>query len=577
MGKQKGEAEFDISGIVNFLKENWNWLILVAILVLAFNLRLYHADYPVVGYHNWKEAHYLTEARNYAEDGFFKYGLFVPANDFPHLGYTENDMNTHPEGAHPDTFPTISIIIGFFFKIFGPSLKVARLVNIFFMLGAIFFLYLVMKKLFKREDLALVTTLIAAINPLFVFFGRQVQLINPALFFMISSVYFFLLWREQPKMKYIILFALLLSLSILTKYSFAVIALPMLAIFPYERIFNKKNFMKFLKQYVVGVALLMLTPLWWIYTKILSSRLNAPAADVQIRFGTTFTSQFWDILKSYAADNYGMAQKILWLENVQIGLIFALLGLLLMVFFFFKNKDHVGYRFVMAYLGASILWFFVMSYKLSGHNYHQYPIAPLIVILISYFFVVVAANVKKMVNVKYVNIIVFLAIISAFFFPLYSASIQAKDRMFDTQFPGLDVAGEYIKTNSLPNSRMLFPSHQSYGVLWHSDRKGYPAMPSTSEEIEFAINEKNVEWIFIYQWGMSIMNEPSWEYISNNFELKQIAFEQVQGQNQPIYFLLRHGGTFNISNLNNMLANKQPTQRSYELTRGTRTLYYINI
>ncbi len=566
MVKEKGGVHFDVPGILNFIKENRNWLILIAILILAFNLRIYHVGYPAVGYHNWKEVHYLSEARNYANEGFFKYGFFIPASDFPHLGYEENDINTQIDGAHTDTFPTISIIVGFFFKIFGPSLKLARMINIFFMLGAIFFLYLVIKKLFKREDLALVTALIAAINPLFVFFGRQVQLINPALFFMIASVYFFLLWREEPKMNYIVLFTLSLSLSILTKYSFAVIALPMLAIFPYKRVFKFENFRKFLKQYVVGVALLMLTPLWIIYTKIAAVRLNALAADVQVELGTTFTSEFWRILKSYANDNYTI-----------LGLVFAGFGLALMIYFFLKDRKNLGYRFVLSYALASVLWFFIMSFKLSGHNYHQYPVAPLIIILISYLFVVVAANIRKLVNIKYVNIIVFFAVLAVFFFPLYSDSIDAKNRMFDTQFIGLDVAGEYIKMNSQPDSRMIFPSHQSYGVLWHSERKGYPSIPKEPDAIEFAVNEKGVEWIFVYQWGMSVMNEPSWDYISSNFELKQVAFEQVQGQNQPVYFLLKHGGSFNISNLNNLIANKQPQTRDYELTVGTRRLYYVNV
>ena len=132
---------------------------------------------------------------------------------------------------------------------------------------------------------------------------------------------------------------------------------------------------------------------------------------------------------------------------------------------------------------------------------------------------------------------------------------------------------EYIKINSQPDSRMIFPSHQSYGVLWHSERKGYPAIPTKAEAIEFAVNEKGVEWIFVYQWGMNVFNEPSWEYIQNNFELKQVAFEQVQGQNQPVYFLLRYGGSFNLSNLNNLiLTNLFPTVTVYCLlfSVGTR-------
>ncbi len=563
---KKEDSEFDITGFSNFLKQNWNWLVLVAIIILGFNLRIYHIDYPVVGYHNWKEVHYLTEARNFAQDGFFKYGFFIPANDYPHLGYEETDINTHLDGAHTDTFPTTPIIVGVLFRIFGPSLKLARLVSVFSMLGVIFFFYLIMKKLFKREDIALTTALIASINPLYVFFGRQVQLINHSLFFMMASIYFFLIWREDPKMKYMVIFTLSLSLSILTKYSFAVMALPMLAIFPFDRVFNLKKFKKFLKQYIIGILFLLLTPLWILYTRIMAVRLNSVAADVVVKFGTTFTQQFWEILKSYANDNYTI-----------LGLIFALVGLIIMLYFFFRDKDHVGYRFVLSYFVASIIWFFVMSYKLSGHNYHQYPVAPLIIILISYLFVVVATNVKKIVNIKYINMVIFFAVMVAFFFPLYSHSVDAKNRMFDTQFIGLDVAGEYIKLNSQPESRMLFPSHQSYGVLWHSERKGYPAMPDKPEAIEFAINERNVEWIFVYQWGMNIMEKPSWEYISNNFELKQIAFEQIHGQNQLVYMLLKKGGSFNVSNINEMISGKQPRTKDYRLTIGTRRLFYFNI
>ncbi|OYT40911.1 MAG: hypothetical protein B6U86_03365, partial [Candidatus Altiarchaeales archaeon ex4484_43] len=51
-------------------------LLLVFFVLLGLHLRSYHIDYPVVGYHNWKEVHYLTEARNFVRGGFFRYGFF---------------------------------------------------------------------------------------------------------------------------------------------------------------------------------------------------------------------------------------------------------------------------------------------------------------------------------------------------------------------------------------------------------------------------------------------------------------------------------------------------------------------
>jgi len=553
--KEDSKSEFDAKDILKFFKKNWNWIVLAIILIIGFNLRVYHLDYPVVGYHNWKEVHYLTEARNFAEDGFFKYGFFIPAHDYPHI---DQDLR----GAHTDTFPTVSVIVGFFFKIFGVKLAVARLVNIFLVLGAVFFLYLIMKKLFKREGLALTTALLASINPLFVFFGRQTQLINPALFFMIASVFFFLKWRESPKMKYMIMFTLFLSISILTKYSFALIGLPMLAIFPFGRVFKINKLKKYLKQYIAGVACLLLTPAWWLYTKLIGPRFNTAAADIQMNFSVIFQSTFWQTLKAYAADNYTL-----------IGLVFAVIGLILMIVFFIKDKKNLGYRFVLSYFVASIIWFIVMSWKLSGHNYHQYPIAPLVIILMAYSFIVIATNIQKIIKIKFLRYFIILGLFLIVLFP----SLAAKNRMFDTQFPGLDVAGEYIKQNSKHNERIFFPSGQSYGVIWHSERKG-DKLPYT-DLARFKDGEsKNMTWVFVYQWGMEVMNNPEvWNYIQEHYSLKQFAYYRADPNIQPVYFLLKKGGSFNMSNINEMLQNKQTYAKDYEYSMGTRTLFYVDI
>ena len=573
MGKQKevSNTGFDLILIKTFLKKNWNWIILAIILLIGLQLRTYHLNYPVVGYHNWKEVHYLTESRNFAEDGFFDYGFFIPAHDYPHL-----DENL--QGAHTDTFPTVSIIVGLFFKIFTVNVAVARMVNIFMVLGAVFFMYLIMKKLFKREDLALTTALLASINPLLVFFGRQTQLINPALFFMLGSVFFFIRWREEPKIKYMITFALFLSISILTKYSFILICLPIVALFPYERLFKIKKLKKYLKQYIVGAAFLLLTPAWMLYTKLIGPRFNTVAADIQMNFSVIFTSGFWQVLKSYAADNYGAFIR----PNgslFQIGLLFALLGLLLMIFFYFKDKKHLGYRFVLSYFIAAIIWFVVMSWKLSGHNYHQYPIAPLIIILMAYFFIVLATNLQKLVPIKIFREIIKYGVLLGLFLMILFPSLDAKNRMFDTQFPGLDVAGDYIKQHSTEDERIFFPSGQSYGVLWHADRQG-DKLPETDLERFKDGESKGMTWVFMYQWGMNVINNPDsaevWEYIQNNYELKQFAYYKTD-QIQPIYFLFEKGGSFNISSINDLLQNKPENYQDYELSKGrTIKLYYIN-
>ena len=101
MVRKTSKEKNEFKEIIIFLKKNWAFIILIAIFLFGLHLRSYHLDYPVIGYHNWKETHYLTEARNFADEGFFKHGIFVPEYDYPKPA-------RDPSGVHADTFPMIS-------------------------------------------------------------------------------------------------------------------------------------------------------------------------------------------------------------------------------------------------------------------------------------------------------------------------------------------------------------------------------------------------------------------------------------------------------------------------------------
>jgi len=216
--------------IIKYVKANPKiFITLLIILFIGLTLRAYHTDYPVIGYHNWKETHYLTEARNFANDGFLANGLFIPANDYPHP-YADSN------GVHADTFPTTSIITGLAFKIFGASLSVARYVQILFSLGIIAAMFLFVRQLVGRDDVALAAAAITAISPLFVFFSHNVQLMNPGLFFMLLGAYYYLKWIDDFTKRNANLTALFIALSILTKFTYVLILFPMLVIFPFDKL-----------------------------------------------------------------------------------------------------------------------------------------------------------------------------------------------------------------------------------------------------------------------------------------------------------------------------------------------------
>ncbi len=559
MAKRKSSekhVEINLTEIWNILKKNYPYFLLLLFVLLGYSLRIYHLDYPVIGYHNWKETHYLTEARNFARDGFFKHGFFIPEWDYPKL-------NQDQSGAHPDTFPLTSIMVSIFFTIFGYKLAIARLISVLFSVALIVVMYLVIKELYDREDLALVVAFLTAINPLFVFFGRQVQLINYAVFFMMLSLLFYLKWRKSFKSLHINLFVLFFIIGLITKYDHFIVLFPIVATFPYKKFFKdlKKNFVNYVPSFIFG----SLGPVWILYAKLYDPTFKV--GDLETSLKIIFNAEWFAILKNYIADNYSI-----------IGFWFAIIGFL---FILLLLKKGFGNVFIALFVAGGIIWTYILAPYLKGHSYHQYPIAPLIIILMGFAIITIANTVKSIIPDKKLSLIVKWLVIIGLAFLIYNPSMEAKDRQFNTQFYGLDIAGEYINQNSTPNERIFHSGHQSYGILWSADRKGIP-FPWNVTVIKELEDKYNYNWIFVYQWGIrQYINTPqykdAWEYLKHNYELKQLAFVRTSQGDVPFYFLFKRGGSFNESNINSLVQNKAVIKKTYELTTGNFDLYYINI
>ncbi len=561
--KKEHEEISDLKLIFQTTKKYAPWIILGIILIAGLWIRSYHLSYPVVGYHNWKETHYLTEARNFARHGFAYEGLFIPHWDYP-------GANDPASGVHGDTFPTGPIVTGLFFMFFGPSLAVARLVSIFFVLGGVLFAFFIVKRLFNRIDLALVTAAFMALNPLLVFFGRSgADVINAGFFFVLLGVYLYLRWIEKPSYVNLIGFSLSITLGLLSKYPNALIGIPMAAIFPWGRL-SKGGMKKYWKHFVIFLALFSLIFVWSAYSSYIAHKLGTLDVGAQVRlvdFGVLFSGEFWQVMKAFAADNYTLS-----------GLIFALIGAALFCVRGFKKRDG-GTKFMLAYLGGAVAWFVVMSFKLKGHSYHQYPLVFLISFMLAYLAVFAASSLARLlplVRLKkewYGIALKYLLLILAVFL-FFSGAQTAWNRQFNTQFIGLDIAGSYIREHSSPDETIFHPSHQSYGVLWHADRKGYRISKNVTQFQQLE-TERNAQWLFLYQWGLQFLEERElMEHVKQNYALAQFAYAQTPRGNMPVYILLRRGGTFNESQLDLFVGESRQQFKDYEFVGGTQRLFY---
>jgi hypothetical protein len=539
---------------------------LILILIFGFYLRFYHVDYPVVGYHNWKETKALTDARNFEKNGFFLDGIFIPRHDFV------DDISYPLTGEHAENLPVTPMIVAVFFKIFGDQLWVARMVDIILSILTIFFMYLFVKRLFKREDFALTAAALTAINPMYTFFSHNTDIINSAILFMVASGYFYVKWLQERKDRDLMITAALIMLAFITKQTHIILGIPMALTFPYKDYL--KDFRKNLKLTVTCAVItaVLFSYLFYLgYVSITVFKAPPTGLDESVtNFTTIFSPDFWNIIRSFVDDNFTL-----------LGMGFAFLGLITTFVLLITHWKNLGYRFTAGYFIGFLAWFFVLSYKLSGHAYHQYPIGPLVIILMTIFFVVAAANISSLAGsligggmkeyMKYIIIIIFIA-------ALFPPSLAARNRMFDTQFLGLNVAGEYIKANSQPWERIVHSSQQSYGVLWDADRSGFKP-PATLEDLK-KLESYNATWLFIYSWSMpNYVQKPDlWTYVQQNYALKQIGFLPI-GQNQihPLYryFLFKKGGTYNDSLLPEMLKTAKEGTYTYEMTSGKVVFHYI--
>jgi hypothetical protein len=494
-------------------------------------------------------------------------------------------MWTDPGGAHSDFFPTSSIAAALMFFLFGISLWAARLPVLIVSVLTIPVMYLIVRKLFKREDVALTTAALVAINPAFVFFSHNVDQMPFGLLFVLAAIWLFLLWKETDKKWQLLLACFFAALGVATKYTYGITLLPLLAIIPYRKLWEwRKEWQQKLPLALGCAVLLALAPLWWAYSSYIVAPMYGGGAQGSGAIKLASWSSFFDgfalqpILKSYFADNYTF-----------LGLLFAFVGLVLFLWMR-KRLPVAARRFTLAFIGSAILMFLIIPESITGHSYHQFPAFPIILMLIAYCFTVIAVTVHRFVKFPYVKGIVIALL---FFVPvpifsyaiqgmsshtLYFSSMQAANRQWDTQFYGLDVAGDYVKTHKQPGDRIMHSGHQAFGILWHGDIKGTRGLPNNMTWIHDAEDRLNATWMFIYNWDFNIFQDPSrWDYISGHYRPVQVAFIQQNNQPQLVYMLLRKGGNFSLDSLNGMLANKPVHTRTYELTGGTVPMQYVNL
>lgn len=189
---------------MSFVRQNKQKLLLVAIVILAAFLILFHLDRADMQH---DDAHYSLRAIGYLDEMDSKRQT-TPVRWFETIPWwSKLSFHDHP--------PLVFLIQHLFFNFFGVSVVVARLPAALAGIGSILLLYYLAKELYN-EKVALLATFLLVISTLQIWISKISYLESLSLFFLLLTYLFFFKGLKDPKK--FIFFGLSLGLAMLTKY-----------------------------------------------------------------------------------------------------------------------------------------------------------------------------------------------------------------------------------------------------------------------------------------------------------------------------------------------------------------------
>lgn len=528
-------------------KKNIVWLILFGLMIYGFYLRSYHMDFPVIGYHNMKENQYIpyTEFMYNAEewkDYFRTETYWIGA--LPHGYFTQYE------------FPLIPWIILPLWWIFGVKLWAARFVVILFTITSIPLLYKVCRKITDNDFIACGSAILFTIMPISIFFGRNVQPEGPGLFFILLGTYYYLEWAEEIKRgiwkwKYFVLFAISMLTTILLKIPNGIGLVPLLFITPWNLLWQEKK--KTAKYAFLFFVIMLFFPVWVKFSQwtmpgaatVGTGSFSESLMEVRDNIARTVTAEYWKeaypAIKSFVNDNFTFS--FFWI---------SILGILCAII---KYKTKIG-KFMTGSAIGVILYIFIFADKVRGHAYYQFVFLPLICIASAYALYIIASLLEKGVkrimsvsNPTMVQKILPYLLLTIVIIANYSEIVAATNRVFDVIYYGEDIAGEFVNQNSNKTDRIFIEgvSSQSVGILWHAHRYGVEEISNNLTYFKHLEESLQFRWVILYGPGMGSIQtkKEAWEYIQENYKIRQVGLIPQNGELTPYYFVLEKGGIFN--------------------------------
>ncbi|MBU0974613.1 glycosyltransferase family 39 protein [Patescibacteria group bacterium] len=424
--------------------------ILIAIIILAFVLRLYKISSPILDWHSFRQADTASVTREFIKGDF---NPLIPK--YHDLSNIQSGVD-NPEGYRMVEFPFYNIVVALILKSIPslPLVTTGRIVSSLFSIGTLISLFFLARNYYGKK-VGYFTAFFFAVLPYSVYYSRVIM---PEPMMLFASTFSILAFSNYMKIKstkwyWLSLFSLMIAL--LLKPFVAFLAPVYLAIILQERQLKKAIFD--FRLYVFAILAVIPFFLWrnWIS----NFPAGIPASDwlfngeIQIENSKPRFRPFW-------------FRWLFWERITK--LILGIAGVILLPVSFFQQLKNKKFLIPSWWLSV-LIYFSVVATGNVRHDYYQVLIIPIICITLGSGILILDNYLYKkfnaLVSVATITIIVAL---SLFF------SYDQINGYYNINHPEYILAGTAADKLLPKDAKVIAPQYSDTSFLFQINRKGWP-------------------------------------------------------------------------------------------------------
>lgn len=338
----------------------YEWAILTVVVLLGLSIRLYGVSSPLVDSHQIRQAQTAMMTRNLYDDNM-------------NIFRTRLDFFGNVPGHIIMEFPLMHGITALLYYVFGVHETIGRLVSVAFSVGAMFLMYGLARQ-FLPVIGALAALALYVFSPMNIFFSRAFMPESSMMFFVVGSVYFFLKWLEKQTLILYLIAILFAAFACLTKPTAGLIFAPIVAAWFLK---HRWNLLRRFDFWLYMLLTIMPLILWGAY----ANYFNAMNSYIPHGFGGNWIEliitrgivEWWFNPAFYTF----VGGSIILLLLTPLGFIGAATGVLCA---WGGDRRKILYL----WLGAVIVYFYVLAGANSGHIYYHLHLLPVAVIFFGF-------------------------------------------------------------------------------------------------------------------------------------------------------------------------------------------------